>query len=81
MGRGKKLVGVRSLECNFNPLKQTYNPHFHIITKDKETAEVLLKEWLKLWTPNFALKYGQDLRRVYNLESGLIEIIKYGSKF
>ncbi|PIB29158.1 hypothetical protein BFP77_08150 [Maribacter sp. 4U21] len=79
-GRGKRLVGVRSLECNFNPQKQTYNPHFHVITRDKETAEVLLKEWLKLWTPKFTNKKGQHLKMVYNLEGCLIEIIKYGSK-
>ncbi len=79
-GRGKLLIGVRSLECNFNPMKQTYNPHFHIITNDKETAEIIRSEWLKLWTPKFAQKQCQDLRKVYNLESGLIEIIKYGSK-
>ena len=79
-GRGKLLIGVRSLECNFNPIKKTYNPHFHIITKDKETAEIIRSEWLKLWTPKYAQKQCQDLRKVYNLESGLIEIIKYGSK-
>ncbi|WP_421811065.1 protein rep [Flagellimonas sp.] len=79
-GRGRPLIGVRSLECNFNPVKKTYNPHFHIITKDKVTAEILRDEWLKLWTPKFAIKRCQDLRKIYDLESGLIEIIKYGSK-
>ncbi len=79
-GKGKKLIGIRSLECNFNPIRQTYNPHFHVITKDRETAEVLLSEWLKLWTPNFAKRRAQNIQKVNNLESGLIEIIKYGSK-
>ena len=79
-GKGKKLMGVRSLECNFNPVRKTYNPHFHIITKDKETAEILLSEWLKLWTPKFAKIPAQNLQRVDDLEKGLIEIIKYGSK-
>ncbi len=79
-GKGKMLIGVRSLECNFNPKKKTYNPHFHIITKDKYTAEVLLAEWLQLWTPKFANKKGQNLQPVTDLENGLVEIIKYGSK-
>ncbi len=79
-GKGKLLVGIRSLECNFNPIKKTYNPHFHVITKDKKTAEIIRSEWLKLWTPKFAQIQCQDLRKVYDLESGLIEIIKYGSK-
>ncbi|MDD7886126.1 protein rep [Flavivirga sp. 57AJ16] len=79
-GKGKRLMGIRSLECNFNPVKKTYNPHFHIITKDKETAQVLLSEWLELWTPRFAKRPAQNMQRVDDLESGLIEIIKYGSK-
>ena len=79
-GKGIKLVGVRSLECNFNPTRKTYNPHFHIIAKDKKIAEILLKEWLKLWTPKYANRLGQNIQPVRNLESGLIEIIKYGSK-
>ncbi|MBU2904692.1 protein rep [Arenibacter algicola] len=79
-GRGKLLVGVKSLECNFNPKARTYNPHFHIITKDRETAEILLKEWLKLWTPKHAKRPAQNIQKVHDLEKGLIEIIKYGSK-
>lgn len=79
-GKGKKLYGIRSLECNFNPIRKTYNPHFHIITKDKETAEILLAGWLKLWTPKFAKRQPQNLQKGDNLETGLIEIIKYGSK-
>ncbi|MFD0963829.1 hypothetical protein [Pseudofulvibacter geojedonensis] len=61
-------------------MKKTYNPHFHIITKDRYTAEVLLQEWLKLWTTKFTNRKGQNIQKVTNLESGLIEIIKYGSK-
>lgn len=79
-GKGIKLVGVRSLECNFNPKTKTYNPHFHIITKDKKTAEILMAEWLKLWTTKFAKRPAQNIQKVRDLESGLIEIIKYGSK-
>ena len=45
-GRGLKLIGVKSLESNFNPKAKTYNPHFHIITKEKWMAEVIKKEWL-----------------------------------
>jgi len=79
-GKGKKLIGIRSLECNYNPNKRTYNPHFHLIVKDKETAEILKMEWLKLLTPKFASKKAQDIQPVYNLKTGLIELIKYGTK-
>jgi len=79
-GKGIKLMGVKSLECNFNPTKKTYNPHLHLIVANKETAEILIRDWLKLWTPKFAQRQAQDMRKVYDVETNLIEIIKYGSK-
>ena len=88
--RGKeiKLMGVKSLECNFNPLNKTYNPHFHLIVPNRETAKLLKTEWIKQWQPKdkneyrykFTTPKAQDIRAVYNLENALIETIKYGSK-
>ncbi len=34
--KGIKFMGVQFLECNFNPLKQTYNPHLHLIVPNVE---------------------------------------------
>lgn len=79
-GKGIKLIGVKSLECNFNPTKKTYNPHLHLIVANKKMAEILIQDWLKLWTPKFAQRQAQDMREIFNAETGLIEIIKYGSK-
>jgi hypothetical protein len=79
-GKGSRLIGIRSLECNFNPAKSTYNPHFHVIVSSKEAADSLMTEWLKTWTPKHALRQGQHMRPVLDLEHDLIEIIKYGSK-
>lgn len=87
-GKGIKLVGIKSLECNFNPLTKTYNPHYHIIVPNKEIAELLKKEWLIRWRPKdksvyrykFTSPNAQDIRPVDNLELALIETIKYGSK-
>ncbi|KJF41658.1 protein rep [Draconibacterium sediminis] len=88
-GKGIKLVGVKSLECNFNPEMKTYNPHYHLIVPSKEVAELLKKEWLKQWRPiphknSTRYKYtnpaAQKIIAVYNLETALIETIKYGSK-
>jgi len=79
-GKGLKLVGVKSLESNFNPSKKTYNPHFHIITKEKWMAEAIKKEWLERSKKGYAAHWCQKLIPVTNLETGLIEIIKYGSK-
>lgn len=79
-GQGVRLIGVKSLECNYNPIKATYNPHLHLIVASKEIAHAFINEWLQLWTGKFASKHGQDMRPIVNLETGLIEIIKYGSK-
>lgn len=87
-GNGIKLIGVKSLECNFNPLTKTYNPHFHLIVPNKGIAELLKKEWLEQWRPKnkneYRYKYtnpaAQHIESVYNLETALIETIKYGSK-
>lgn len=79
-GKGIRLVGIRSLECNFNPKRRSYNPHFHVIVPNGEIAEQLVKDWMDLWTKKFTHRLGQDIRDVRNLEESLIEIIKYSTK-
>lgn len=85
-GNGKRLVYVRSLECNFNPYRRTYNPHLHLIVPDVETAEILVKEWLALWTfkeqykKPLANRKGQFYRPIEDMNRDLIEVIKYGTK-
>lgn len=79
-GNGIKLIGIKSLESNFNPKRKTYNPHLHIITASKEMAEIIVNDWLKMATTKFAQKQAQNITPIYNLETGLIEVIKYGSK-
>lgn len=79
-GKGERLMGIKSLECNFNPRKHTYNPHFHIIVPNRQMALLLRKEWLELWTATHSNIGAQKIRRVGSLERDLIETIKYGSK-
>lgn len=78
--KGVKLVGVKSLECNFNPVKRTYNPHLHLIVATKEMAEIVISEWLKLFTAKFARHYAQNMQRVNSNEKVLMEVVKYSSK-
>ena len=81
-GKGMKIKGIKSLECNFNPAKEWYNPHYHIITPNRETALYLKQEWKKEWnkTDFQAGEKGQDLRPVEDKERDLVEVIKYGAK-
>lgn len=79
-GTGKKLIGIRTLECNFNPTRRTYNPHFHFIVADKEMAETLKKEWLKRSRPKWTHWIAQKIRPVKDTERDMIETIKYSTK-
>lgn len=78
--KGIRLIGIKSLECNFNPQKRTYNPHLHLIVQNEEMADLLINEWLALWTPKFTIRYAQNKRSAKDMERDLIEIVKYGSK-
>lgn len=79
-GEGTKLVGIKSLESNFNPVTRTYNPHIHLIVQTKEMAEIIVAEWLKLCTSKFAKRQAQKIIPVTDREKFLKEIVKYSSK-
>lgn len=83
-GQGIRLIGIKSFECNFNPLQKTYNPHFHLILHDLHTADLIMTEWVregrKLWGANHISKAAQLNQRVRDLEDCLVEILKYSSK-
>lgn len=80
-GKGVKPVGIWSLECNYNPVERWYNPHFHFIFPDEETAKVFVSEWLKLWTSKYASYKAQDIRPLRtNTVEDMFGTIKYGTK-
>lgn len=85
-GKGKKLMGIKSLECNFNPKEQTYNPHLHLIVPDKETADIFLVEWQRYMkgkntNQKYTSAWAQHKRPIKQERvKDLIETIKYGSK-
>ncbi len=79
-GKGKQLIGLKSLECNFNPQAKTYNPHLHLIVPNGEIAETLVNEWCKLWTSKFVSSAAQNSQPIRDREKCLMEVVKYGSK-
>lgn len=80
-GNGQKLMGIKSLECNFNAKKRTYNPHFHIIVPNKLTGEILRSEWIKrAKRKNLIDERAQPNFKIKNPKKCLIEVVKYGSK-
>lgn len=75
-----KLVGIKSLECNFNPAKRTYNPHMHLIVANKQMAEIIISESLIICGSKFAVRDAQNMQPVTNTEKALVETVKYRSK-
>lgn len=55
-GKGIELKGIKSLECNFNSERKTYNPHLHLIVENKEMVDILKAEWLRRWGPKWTAK-------------------------
>lgn len=80
-GKGIKVLGVRSIECNYNPTEKTYNPHIHLIVPNKQAANLLMSTWLKEWGVWQATGEHQHKRNIKDLEHDLVETIKYGTKF
>ena len=39
-------VGLRKFEANYNPNKDTFNPHFHIIVDGKDQANAMRNLWM-----------------------------------
>ena len=76
-GTGEKLMGLKSLECNFSPITKTYNPHLHLIVPSEKMAETLIEEWLQKWPTKQAGRRAQHYRNVQDREKDLVEMIKY----
>jgi len=61
-GKSPKLIGIKSLECNFNPTKRTYITHYHFIVPDWKTAILLKREWMKIWPLRYRSGWAQGIR-------------------
>lgn len=79
-GKGPKLVGVRTIESNFNAEKSTYNPHFNFIVETREMALILVEEWQKRLPKGYTTPKAQYYSSIENELQKLIEVIKYESK-
>lgn len=68
------LKAIRKLECTYNPDRNDYHPHMHLIIENKQQAEELKLAWLQRHPD--ALEYLQDIRPAHNP----IELFKYFAK-
>jgi hypothetical protein len=74
--RHLKFIGLRKIECTYNPVADTYHPHYHCVIKGKEQADLLVNEWLKRY-PTSIRSYSPSIR-IYN--SSEMELFKYFTK-
>jgi hypothetical protein len=79
-GNGAKFEAIRTLECNFNPINNTYNPHFNYIVPCRSIAIALRNEWAKEWSKDKVNFWVQYIKRIDSNDKALIECIKYGTK-
>ena len=74
--KGKRLVGVRTIETTYSTRRNDFHPHYHVIVDGKENAEFLYSEWIKR-NPT-SKKKAQNIRKA-DINS-LKEVFKYATK-
>jgi len=70
------FIGFRKLECTYNPERNDYHPHYHIVVSGECAANFLLEQWLERF-PN-AARSAQDVRRCD--DNDVFELFKYFTK-
>lgn len=79
-GTGEMVMGIRTLECNFNPTARTYNPHFHLLINGEAATKLIRMEWIEAWKPIYLSPDAQVFKQVPKTVKDLVEVIKYGAK-
>lgn len=84
-GQCPKFEGLRKMECTYNPERNDFHPHFHVIVSTKEAGRQLYNAWLQTWNRSFhsavwghATPSAQDLRRA--TDGATMELFKYFTK-
>jgi hypothetical protein len=71
-----KIKGIRKTEVTYNPSRDDFHPHFHLVIEGKDHAEQLLREWLIRYPK--AVDQAQDVRPANH--DSIIELLKYTAK-
>lgn len=71
-----QIRGIRKIECTYNPLRDDYHPHFHLIVEGFRCAVVIQSEWLKRYSGT--VRQAQNIRRAD--KNSEIELFKYFAK-
>lgn len=75
------IIGIRKVECTYNPVKDTYHPHLHILISNKEFAENIYNAWHEwnLKQQRWISPNAQCLKKVKD-DGSYLEIFKYFTK-
>lgn len=75
------LYGLKKFECTYNPLADTYHPHYHIAIDGRNNAEFFLKQWLSYWQHS---RHPADAlaNKIFPIDgaAGFLEFFKYFTK-
>lgn len=74
--RKDKIIGLRKLECTYNPKSDTYHPHFHIIIDGRRKAAIFRRLWLNK-SPQASKKANKGVKCYGSYEK---ELFKYFTK-
>jgi plasmid rolling circle replication initiator protein Rep len=84
-GQTDKFKGLRKLEVTYNPGRNDFHPHFHVIVKGEANAKNLLSYWLQAYNSTFqsaiwgeATTPAQDVRKAD--DKSVLELFKYFTK-
>jgi hypothetical protein len=73
-----RFRGIRVIECNYNPISNTFNPHFHLLGE-----HVAMVEFEKAWLLEYAAVHiCPDAQKIKIAREGtMLELFKYCTKF
>lgn len=74
--RKMDFVGIRKLECTYNPERIDYHPHFHLIIRGQEQSKELVSQWLLKYPE--AEEFCQDIAKADDKSTS--ELFKYFTK-
>lgn len=84
-GQCPKFEGLRKMECTYNPERNDFHPHFHVIVSTREAARQLYNAWIETYNASFesavwgsAHPDAQDLRPA--TDGATTELFKYFTK-
>ena len=75
------VIGIRKVECTYNPIRDDYHPHLHLLLSDREFAEKVLLAWHE-WNrlqQRWINPVAQKLKDVSS-NGSYLEIFKYFTK-